>query len=107
MHRSSFSSSSIKSDSIFELLHMDIWGPYKYSTYNGYNYFLTIVDDFSRATWTHLFSHKYNAFDILKSFISFVQTQFQTNVKIVRTNNGMEFCDTKAQVFYSELGLIH
>lgn len=32
----------------FELLHIDIWGPFKQHSYNGYKYFLTIVDDFTR-----------------------------------------------------------
>ena len=31
----------------FDLIHCDIWGPYKHSTYANYRYFLTIVDDCS------------------------------------------------------------
>ncbi|KAH0762701.1 hypothetical protein KY290_018774 [Solanum tuberosum] len=45
-----FPISEIKSNSIFELIHVDTWGPYKSPTYNGFKYFLTIVDDFSIAT---------------------------------------------------------
>ena len=29
----------------FDLLHMDVWGPYSTPTLDGYKYFLTIVDD--------------------------------------------------------------
>lgn len=29
----------------FQLVHMDIWGPFHNSTHNGDKYFLTIVDD--------------------------------------------------------------
>jgi len=62
------------------MLHVDLWDPCANSTYNGYKYFLTLVDDFSRATWTHLLAAKSNAFLILKSFITLIQTQFQAKV---------------------------
>ena len=32
---------------IFDLLHLDLWGPYRASTYEGCTMFLTIVDDYS------------------------------------------------------------
>ncbi|KAJ0009893.1 hypothetical protein Pint_34605 [Pistacia integerrima] len=31
----------------FELVHCDIWGPYKTKSFSGAHYFLTIVDDYS------------------------------------------------------------
>ena len=63
-HRVSFPviASCISHD--FEIIHVDLWGPYAYSTYNGYKYFLTIVNDYLRATWTHLLAAKSNALPI-------------------------------------------
>ena len=46
-----FTHSLTASTTCFELIHMDVWGPYKITTYNGMNYFLTLVDDYSRWTW--------------------------------------------------------
>ncbi|KAL0449284.1 UNVERIFIED_CONTAM: hypothetical protein Slati_1484800 [Sesamum latifolium] len=37
-----------KSKNIFDLVHLDTWGPYSSKTHDGYSYFLTIVDDCSR-----------------------------------------------------------
>ena len=53
-HRLPFLVSSISTTKAFELIHVDTWGPYHTKTYSGHRYFLTIVDDFTRATWTHL-----------------------------------------------------
>ncbi|KAL0297014.1 UNVERIFIED_CONTAM: Retrovirus-related Pol polyprotein from transposon RE1 [Sesamum radiatum] len=53
-----FATSSIQSKDVFELVHVDLWGPYKLPTLSGCHYFLTIVDDFSRATWTFLLKYK-------------------------------------------------
>ncbi|XP_074287642.1 uncharacterized protein LOC141612789 [Silene latifolia] len=68
----------------FDLIHIDLWGPYHTATYNGYKYFLTIVDDFTRCTWTHLLTCKGNAFVFIKSFIQMVDTQFGRKVKCIR-----------------------
>ncbi|XP_070045103.1 uncharacterized protein [Nicotiana tomentosiformis] len=78
-----FPLSYIQIKSIFYLIHIDTWDPYKTPTYNGYKYFLTIVNDFSRATWTDLLSTKSNAFSVLKWFLSLVERQIGTKVKII------------------------
>ncbi|XP_075087669.1 uncharacterized protein LOC142169672 [Nicotiana tabacum] len=48
--RLTFPTRSIKSSDCFDLIHMDLWGPYRIATYDGNKYFLTIVDDYSRMT---------------------------------------------------------
>ena len=49
-----FQSSVHVSNSCFDLIHVDIWGHYSTPSLNGSKYLLTIVDDFSRCTWTFL-----------------------------------------------------
>ena len=41
-----------KSNNCFDLLHIDVWGPYNVRIHDDCTHFLTIVDDFSRHTWT-------------------------------------------------------
>lgn len=53
----------------FDLLHIDIWGPYKVDSHVGNKYFLTIVDDFSRFTWIYLLKKKSESISSLKCFI--------------------------------------
>ncbi|GJX03223.1 ribonuclease H-like domain-containing protein [Tanacetum coccineum] len=40
------------------LIHFDLWGPYKVVSRDGYKYFLTVVDDYSRAVWAYLVKSK-------------------------------------------------
>lgn len=75
----------------FELIHCDIWGPYKHCTHGKCNQFLTIVDDFSRCTLVFLFHDKSQVHVLLEKKISMVQTQFQCQIKFVRSDNGTEF----------------
>ena len=89
---------------VFELLHCDLWGPYK-TTSCGSKYFLTILDDYSRAVWIYLLPSKRDAPKHLRDFIALVERQFNTHVKTIRSNNGSEFvCLTN---FFREKGIIH
>ena len=105
MHRLPFPLSQKRASKLFDLLHVDIWGPYPYSTYNGCKFFLRIVDDFSRVTRVHLLSHKSNATSMLQAFTFFIEKQFEANVKIVRSDNGMEFRSGPIKQFYSDEGI--
>ncbi|KAF5769630.1 putative RNA-directed DNA polymerase [Helianthus annuus] len=52
--RSIFPKSFIKSNECFELIHCDIWGKYRKPSTGLANFFLTIVDDYSRGVWVYL-----------------------------------------------------
>ncbi|XP_070038235.1 uncharacterized protein [Nicotiana tomentosiformis] len=96
-----FPISQIKTCGIFYLIHLDTWGPFKNTTYNGFKYLLTIVDDYNRGTWTFLLSSKSNAFSVLKSFPSLVERQFNKKVKKIRSDNALELGKgTQNPVFY-------
>ncbi|GJR79245.1 cysteine-rich receptor-like protein kinase 8 [Tanacetum coccineum] len=64
-----FPSSIFHAKSNFELVHADTWGPYKSSTLNHCKYFLTLVDDYSRTTWTYLLSTKQHVPSTLKTLL--------------------------------------
>ncbi|XP_074356025.1 uncharacterized protein LOC141695697 [Apium graveolens] len=49
--RDSFPLSENKSTRIFELVHCDLWGPYNTPSSCEARYFLTLIDDYSRAVW--------------------------------------------------------
>ncbi|GJW42003.1 putative RNA-directed DNA polymerase [Tanacetum coccineum] len=56
--REPFPLSDHKSKTLGELVHLDLWGPYRVHSREGYRYFLTIVDDYSRAVWVYLVKTK-------------------------------------------------
>ncbi|XP_074377153.1 uncharacterized protein LOC141718673 [Apium graveolens] len=66
-------SASVSTES-FALIHMDIWGPYHIATNTGCKYFLTIVDDYTRATWVFLMPNKQQILSIFQTFVSHVAT---------------------------------
>jgi hypothetical protein len=103
-HRLPFPVSDSISNKNFNLIHCDIWGPYSTDSLNGIKYFLTIVDDFSRFTWVHLMVTKSQTRHLLVSFLNLIETQFNTKVKTLRSDNGIEFHMLE---FYQSKGIIH
>ncbi|XP_057251842.1 uncharacterized protein LOC130591897, partial [Beta vulgaris subsp. vulgaris] len=103
--RNSFPLSSNKASDIFDLIHCDIWGPNKIASSCDARYFLTIVDDFSRATWVFLMVGKYDTAPLIREFCAMVETQFHRTVKVVRSDNGQEFLGLGS--FFAAKGVLH
>ena len=71
---------------------------------NGSKYFLTIMDDFSRCTWTFLMPHKSDVSNLIQSFYNLVVNQFNKTIKVVRSDNGPKFA---LHSFYASKGIIY
>ena len=91
----------------FDLVHIDVWGPYRTPSISGALYFLTIVDDKSRVTWTHLMHDKKHVHVILSSYIAYVSTQFQVKIKVFRSDNGGEFLNQVCNELFAKHGIVH
>ena len=75
-----FTSHNNLSDSPFDLIHLDTWGPFSVESIDGYRYFLTIVDDCTRVTWIYMMRNKSDVSSIFPTFIKHVHTQYNTSI---------------------------
>lgn len=102
-----FPLSESHASSKFELVHIDIWGPYKECTRGKYRYFLTIVDDHSRYTWIYLLKQKSDTLQTLQEFFNYVQNHFKTTIQYLRSDNALEFDTNLCKSFFTANGIIH
>ncbi|KAL3353831.1 hypothetical protein AABB24_018482, partial [Solanum stoloniferum] len=102
-----FPHSMSRSTSSFQLLHIDVWGPYKWETFDGMRYFLTIVDDHTRWTWFFLMRLKSDVLMLLKNFFNEVETQFGKKVQRLRSDNGGEFYSHACTELFQHYGIVH
>ena len=51
--KKTFPSSDSKAKGILEIIHSEGCGPMSSSSFNGYVYYVSFSDDFSRNTWIH------------------------------------------------------
>ncbi|KAJ0587122.1 putative RNA-directed DNA polymerase [Helianthus annuus] len=105
--RSPFPLSEHKSKGVGDVIHLDVWGPYKVASKEGFKYFLTVVDDFSRTVWCYLLKSKIEVFENIESFYELLLTQFKKRVKVFRSDNGTEFVNHKMEIFCKTKGILH
>ncbi|GAA0158032.1 hypothetical protein LIER_38575 [Lithospermum erythrorhizon] len=105
--RDSFPISSTVTTDLFQLFHADLWGPYKVADRTGARYVLTLVEDYSRCTWTLLITSKSQTLHVFQMFLAMVQTQFNKTFKCLRTDNGTEFVNTQFSQLLNTNGIIH
>jgi len=103
--RDVFYDSINKTNKVFELIHVDVWDPYRVSASCGAVYFLTVVDDYSRAVWTYLLLAKSEVKKVLQRFCAYAKTQFREMVQKVRSDNGQEFMCLRE--FFQDNGIVH
>ncbi|XP_048635048.1 uncharacterized protein LOC125608656 [Brassica napus] len=88
----------------FDLVHMDVWGPFSVESTEGYRYFLTLVDDCTRVTWIYFLKNKSDVSKVFPAFIQHVHLQYKANIKSIRTDNAPELAFTD---LVCKHGMIH
>nr|GFA85293.1 hypothetical protein [Tanacetum cinerariifolium] len=90
-----------------QLLHMDLCGPMRVASINEKRYVLVIVIDYSRYTWTHFLRFKDETPEVLIDFLRLVQRGLQAQVRVVRTDKGMEFLNQTLRAYFAAEGILH
>ncbi|KAH9782586.1 hypothetical protein KPL71_008966 [Citrus sinensis] len=52
-HRLHFATTDTTTTHVLELIHTNLWGPSPFLSRNGYKYYISFVDDYSRYTWIY------------------------------------------------------
>jgi hypothetical protein len=99
-----FPISNNNANELFELIHVDIWGPFSTVSVHGFRYFLTILDDHSRHVWTVMLKLKSEVGDKIKGFVNMVETQFGRKIKRIRSDDGLKFFLNE---FFCAKGILH
>ncbi|GJT86255.1 ribonuclease H-like domain-containing protein [Tanacetum coccineum] len=102
-----FSLSDHVSKSLGDLVHLDLWGPYQVTSSEGFRYFLTVVDDFTRAVWVYLIKSKDEVPHLITIFYNLIENQFKRKIKVFRSDNKTEFVNQIVNSFCAEKMIIH
>ncbi|CAI7878543.1 unnamed protein product [Closterium sp. NIES-54] len=103
-----FSSGTGPAKAPLALVHMDVVGPTRAPSLLGSRYFLTIVDDHTRAVWVNPLKTKGEvAAAVLKEWMPRAQRESGHKVKVVRTENGGEFIGADFEAVLKKKGIQH
>lgn len=91
IHQKAHISSVTTTHRAFQLIHSDIWGPAYIPSSQGYKYYLSFVDDYTRYTWLYPLTLKSETTRSVKHFIAMVKSQFKIEVEKFQSDWGGEF----------------
>jgi transposase InsO family protein len=85
------SKSSTSTEKPLQIIHMDLCGPSRQEGTGKENYFMLIIDDYSRITWVAFLKEKNEAFWKFKTFKALTENQTGKRLKEVRSDRGGQF----------------
>jgi hypothetical protein len=104
-NRVRFPSGATRAEGILQLFHSDVFGPVSVPSLGKSMYYVSFIDDFSRKTWIYFLRKKSEVFDMFKEFKALVENQTEKQIKVLRTDNGGEFCGNEFEEFCKKCGI--
>jgi hypothetical protein len=77
-----------RSVEILEIIHTDIYGPFPTKNMDGYDLFITFIDDYSRYGYIYPIKKRSEILDKFKIFKTEVENQHNLKIKVVRSDRG-------------------
>ncbi|CAI7793492.1 unnamed protein product [Closterium sp. NIES-54] len=103
-----FSSGTGPAKAPLALVHMDVVFPTRAPSLLGSRYFLTIVNDHTRAVWVYPLKTKGEvAAGVHNEWMPRAQKESGHKVKVIRTDNGGEFIGTDFEAVLKKKGIQH
>lgn len=96
-----------RSTELLHIVHTDLCGPMENRSIGGSRYFMLFIDDFSRMTYIYFLKTKDEALKCFQQYKAEVENQLNRSIKIIRSDNGTEFCNNKFDDFLMSHGIVH
>ena len=74
-------------------MHTNICDPFPITSWNGQQYFITFIDNYSRYGYLYLIHEKSQSLDVFKTFKAEVELQLGKKIKVVKSDHDGEYYD--------------
>ncbi|UYV62719.1 hypothetical protein LAZ67_2001718, partial [Cordylochernes scorpioides] len=106
-HRKSCYPSDGKNYQLGEFIYADICGPMQTQSLSKYLYFCLFKDYFSGYRHIYFIKNKSDVLDIFKEYATLIYTQTGNKIKVLRTDNALEFKSDNFADLCERFGIIH
>ena len=106
-HCISYSLSLNKSSEPFEVIRSNVWGLAKVPSISRARYFVTFIDECTRMTWVSLLIKRSDVCLAFQNFHKMTHTQYQKQICVWQSDNGIEFLYAYLGNFLSNHGIRH
>lgn len=100
------SSGRVRATEILYRVHADLVGPSATPSIGGSRYFLLLKDEYTTCMFVYLIHSKDTVPQQIKNFVNEMAIRTEKRVKIIRSDNGKEFCNNELKAFYESEGII-
>ena len=107
IHRLPFKMSESKSKQVGDLIHADVCGPMEIESLGGSCYLLLFKDDYSSYVIIYYLKNKSEVSKCFEGFILKKKNETGKIIKILRTDNGLEFINNKMSELTQKYGIKH
>ena len=99
MHADPFPISHSRVSRPLQLVHSDVHGPVKVPTHQGYRYWVSFIDDFSRFKAVYLLKQKSETFDAFKQFKAWAKNITGQKLGTLHDDKGGEYMSREFEAF--------
>ncbi|GJV53715.1 ribonuclease H-like domain-containing protein [Tanacetum coccineum] len=99
-----FYNSESSVNSVFEIIHSDIWTS-PIPSESGIKYYAIFLDHFSHFVWVYPLHKKGYLLDILVAFHAYVNKQFNVDIKALQCDHGGEYDNTRFHDLFRQNGI--
>lgn len=102
-----FNNTGTRASHSLQLIHTDLCGPMEETSLGGMKYFITFIDDYTRRVHVYILKDKLSVLEVFKDYKSKVENEIGNKIKVVRSDNGKEYCNKEFDSFLSRHGIEH
>jgi hypothetical protein len=106
-HRGSFKSSDTIPSRLGQYVSSDVVGMFDVTTYDGFKYFVTFIDHWSRYTVLYLLKRKSDVFEAFSNYAAKIHAKTGRHIEIFRTDGGGEYINHSMAALLSKNGTTH
>nr|GEW03072.1 hypothetical protein [Tanacetum cinerariifolium] len=106
MARKPFTHASKRADDLLGIIHSEVCGPFRTTSREGANYYVTFTDDFSRHGYVYLIKHKHKVSEMFKTFQNEVENQLSKTIIALRSDQGGEYLSQEFLDHLNSCGII-
>ena len=96
-----------RAQNVLDLVHSDLCGPFEIESHSGARYLFVLVDDYSRKVFVIPLKRKSEVTSEFMKFKAMYENQCSRKIKLLRTDNGTEYCNHELEDFLAKSGIKH
>ena len=91
----------------FEIIYSDLSGLAPIASLAGALYYITFLDDFTRAAWILFLQEKSATKEAIHNFMNLMERHFDIKIQYFFTDNGTEYANLDIRHFFHKKGIVH